>query len=554
MKNIILLLTLCLVGWSQQNPSSISLSSNVPYANITVSTRLVGNPGNNHFYYWVITNLVGGQTISPFPYGEILNAPNTLGVGNYVNVTWNSVVGATSYDVLRTTGPTLPNPCVCALATGLSNTVQTYNDQGASLTSYTYAPQGTATITLSIDTAGYTQPRLLINAPINTTLFANLPAVGTTKGQIWLVANAPATSNCGAGGGSGTTPALCYSTGTAYVSVGGGGGGSGVNVEYNGVLQGTASALNIVSCLVSVFGGGTSTISPDTSCLLTIAAFQGGINNLAVSSSGSGTTYTATTGSEHVTVVSATATTPMVLTLSTSLGPLAVSGATVNIQGATGTGCSGMNGTQLLTTGSSGTTLDILFNGTGCTYTGSSAYIYLPANSMRQGYTPGMNVPWLPDVNGTGGATTLNVDNNGAIPVKESDCSTNPSSTDIVGNKMLNLIYTPPNFCMVGASGGSSTDQYNNQTTNTTYTVASTDLGKIITFTGSSAITLTVPTGLGVGFNFCVLQLGTGVATFTASGTTINNPLGLTKTGGQYGLACAKEYATDTLATSGYMQ
>ena len=40
-----------------------------------------------------------------------------------------------------------------------------------------------------------------------------------------------------------------------------------------------------------------------------------------------------------------------------------------------------------------------------------------------------------------GGATTLNVDTLGAIAVKQFDGTTNPSSTDIVANRLYSLWY-----------------------------------------------------------------------------------------------------------------
>ena len=56
---------------------------------------------------------------------------------------------------------------------------------------------------------------------------------------------------------------------------------------------------------------------------------------------------------------------------------------------------------------------------------------------------------------------------------------------------------------------------------------------EIIINNGATAVTITVPSGLtpkiGVGFT----QKGTGDISYTASGTTINNPIGL-KIKGQY--------------------
>lgn len=62
----------------------------------------------------------------------------------------------------------------------------------------------------------------------------------------------------------------------------------------------------------------------------------------------------------------------------------------------------------------------------------------------------------------------------------------------------------------------------NNQT-GTSYTIDATDNGKLVTFNNGSAITVTVPTGLPIGFNCKVLQLGAGLVTFQGDGTMVVN-------------------------------
>jgi hypothetical protein len=70
-----------------------------------------------------------------------------------------------------------------------------------------------------------------------------------------------------------------------------------------------------------------------------------------------------------------------------------------------------------------------------------------------------------------------------------------------------------------------------NTQTGTTYTLATTDNGKIITINNASPITLTVPS-LFAGFNCMIIQLGAGQITLSGSGTTITNRSGFTKSGG----------------------
>ena len=72
-----------------------------------------------------------------------------------------------------------------------------------------------------------------------------------------------------------------------------------------------------------------------------------------------------------------------------------------------------------------------------------------------------------------------------------------------------------------------------NTQTGTTYTVLSTDNGKVVTLNNAAAITVTVPT-LSAGFSCTFIQKGAGQVTFSASGTTVSNAHSQTKTFGQY--------------------
>ena len=62
-----------------------------------------------------------------------------------------------------------------------------------------------------------------------------------------------------------------------------------------------------------------------------------------------------------------------------------------------------------------------------------------------------------------------------------------------------------------------------NEQTGTTYTLVAGDNGKVIKFTSGSAITLTLPSGLGEGFNCSVVQYGAGQITSTSFDTTTAN-------------------------------
>lgn len=90
----------------------------------------------------------------------------------------------------------------------------------------------------------------------------------------------------------------------------------------------------------------------------------------------------------------------------------------------------------------------------------------------------------------------------------------------------------------------------------TTYTFLATDNGKILTFNNSSAITVTIPTALPVGFNCTAIQLGAGQVGFTggtpgASGVTLQSYGNQYKLIGQHASATIIEYTTNIVNLSG---
>jgi hypothetical protein len=68
-----------------------------------------------------------------------------------------------------------------------------------------------------------------------------------------------------------------------------------------------------------------------------------------------------------------------------------------------------------------------------------------------------------------------------------------------------------------------------NTQTGTSYSLLSSDLGKMVTLDNSSAITVTVGTSLGfsAGQGIDLLALGTGIVTVSAGGATLNGTPGL---------------------------
>jgi len=90
-----------------------------------------------------------------------------------------------------------------------------------------------------------------------------------------------------------------------------------------------------------------------------------------------------------------------------------------------------------------------------------------------------------------------------------------------------------------------------NDQTGTTYTLVAGDNGKVVVLDNASAVTVTVPSGLGAGFNCSFVQKGAGQVSFSASSTTINNRQSHTKINAQYGVASIVAYAADVFVLAG---
>lgn len=95
-----------------------------------------------------------------------------------------------------------------------------------------------------------------------------------------------------------------------------------------------------------------------------------------------------------------------------------------------------------------------------------------------------------------------------------------------------------------------------NAQTGTTYTLASTDAGGLITCANASAITVTIPTNAAVAFavgtQIGVMQTGAGQVTFTgAAGVTVNSYNSAKKIVGNGGLVVLVKTATNTWQAAG---
>jgi hypothetical protein len=87
-------------------------------------------------------------------------------------------------------------------------------------------------------------------------------------------------------------------------------------------------------------------------------------------------------------------------------------------------------------------------------------------------------------------------------------------------------------------------------TKTSSYTLTSSENGKVVLVNSASAVTITVPSGLSIGFSCTIVQLGAGQVTIAASGTTLNSVSGL-KIVGQHGAASVISYDTNIFNVSG---
>jgi len=90
-----------------------------------------------------------------------------------------------------------------------------------------------------------------------------------------------------------------------------------------------------------------------------------------------------------------------------------------------------------------------------------------------------------------------------------------------------------------------------NSQSGTTYTLLGSDNGKVIVWNTASSATLTVPSGLAVGYNTTVIQTGSGGIGITGSGTTLNSFEGKLTTAGQHAAVSLISYSSNVFNIAG---
>jgi hypothetical protein len=149
----------------------IDAPQKVPNASVSVS----GNPGPATYFYWIVTNGLAGASSPAGPF-QIINAPNTLTGSNFNQISWGNVLGAVSFDVLRTSTPGPPfGACNCAVATAVAGS--STNDQANALNAYTVNTFDPSTVLWTITnesvSAGVSQIAFRANGAARFTVSSN---------------------------------------------------------------------------------------------------------------------------------------------------------------------------------------------------------------------------------------------------------------------------------------------------------------------------------------------------------------------------------------------
>lgn len=197
MKKIITLLPLlallALIGLGQPAPQSITLTAPPPPALNQLNLTVVGGLGNATYYYYIIVHYpIGAVPSNSF---IIVNAPATLTNTNYVQLNWNPIAGASTYDIVRSkttsnifTKGSSGSCTACVVVQGLTTT--SYNDSIVPTLPYTLNAPVAASVQFSLDNISHSTPYLTLNSVAGPTATFNI--------QIPVVC----VSGCSGGGGT----------------------------------------------------------------------------------------------------------------------------------------------------------------------------------------------------------------------------------------------------------------------------------------------------------------------------------------------------------------
>jgi hypothetical protein len=422
----------------------------------------------------------------------------------------------------------------------------------ASLTNFPTLNQNTtgnaATATLATN-ATYATTAGNITATSNTTLtsLSNLNAVGTITTGIWS-----ATTIDIAHGGTGSTTKNFVDLSTNQNAIGGTKTFSN-NIVSNGVSIGKGSGVTTSSIII-----GPWTNAGENSIAIGSGTMTGnsGAYNIAI---GENALRDSGPVSKNTAVGFNAGSSATVGDNNTYLGYSTIpnSGATISNSTAIGSGAKiyASNTIRLGANGLDGTTAIDSVITTGTLTAGAVTYPKTHGSANQVLSTTGSGTLTWTTVSTTADAATLsgtiaiNKGGTGATTATEAFNALAPSQTSNSG-KYLTTDGTNASWTSASAMNANLNDQ-----TGTTYTLLSTDNGKVITLNNASAITLTVASGLGAGFNCMIVQKGAGIVTLVgASGVTVTNRIGFTKTAGTNAIVTLIAIASNYFVSGGDMQ
>jgi len=127
------------------------------------------------------------------------------------------------------------------------------------------------------------------------------------------------------------------------------------------------------------------------------------------------------------------------------------------------------------------------------------------------------------------------------------------AATKTVGTANTNVLAVSSGTVDLGGNKLEDFDASINDQTGTAYTLLAGDNGKVVVLNNGSAVTVTVPGGLGAGFNCSFVQKGAGQVSFDndSGATTINNRQSHTKINAQFGVASIVAYADNVFVLAG---
>ena len=105
--------------------------------------------GGSQIFYWVVVRYPRGAALPSAP-AVASNTPGSanLTASRLVTVSWSSMPGASSYDVLRSNTATYPAQTSCTCAVALATTATSVTDTGGALSAYPPSTLGSASTAL----------------------------------------------------------------------------------------------------------------------------------------------------------------------------------------------------------------------------------------------------------------------------------------------------------------------------------------------------------------------------------------------------------------------